>query len=194
MRSDTRLDASGLLRAWSNGIPGALDELMPLLYGELRGLARRQLAGERSGHTLNTTALVHEAWLRLVTVKELQLETRAQFFALCAQLIRRILIDHARARLRARRGGGAPRVAVDEVLLVAEERLPAMVALDDALEALSVLDARKGQVVELRFFGGLSVEETAEVLSISPESVKRDWRLARLWLIRELKGEPANGC
>lgn len=194
MRSDTQLDASGLLQAWSNGNPGALDDLTPLLYRELRELARRHLAGERSGHTLNTTALVHEAWLRLVSIKDLELQHRAQFFALCAQLIRRILIDHARARLRARRGGGARKVALDEVLLVAEERFPAMIALDDALNALSVLDPRKGRVVELRFFGGLSVEETAEVLSISPESVKRDWRLARLWLIRELNGRPANGC
>ena len=191
MRSDTPPDITGLLRRWSNGDQAALAELTPLVYEELRRLARHHLAGERQGHTLNTTALVHEAWLRLVTVKDALSQDRAQFFALCAQLMRRILVDHARARLRARRGGGAQRVSLEQALLVSEERSPTLVALDDALNALSALDPRKGRVVELRFFGGLSAEETAEVLKISPESVKRDWRLAKAWLMREVSGAEA---
>jgi RNA polymerase sigma factor (TIGR02999 family) len=191
MRSDSPLDITGLLQAWSKGEQTALAELTPLVYRELRRLARRHLAGERPGHTLNTTALVHQAWLRLVTVKDAQWQDRAQFFALCAQLMRRILVDHARARLRARRGGGAQRVSLEQALLVSEQRSPTLVALDDALNALSALDPRKGRMVELRFFGGLSVEETAEVLKISPESVKRDWRLAKAWLMRELSSAEA---
>jgi RNA polymerase sigma factor (TIGR02999 family) len=193
MRPDIPLDNTGLLQKWSHGERAALDDLTPLVYQELRRLARRHLAGQPQEQTLNTTALVHEAWLRLVTIQNLQLQDQSQFFALCAQLIRRILIDHARARSRARRGGGAPRVSLDEVLLVPEERIPAMIALDDALQELSVLDPRKARVVELRFFGGLSVAEAAAVLRISPQSVERDWRLARLWLIRELKRGPGNG-
>ena len=179
IRSDTHLYITELLAAWSDGDARALAELTPLVYQELRALARHHLAAERSGNSLNSTALVHEAWLRLATIKDLHLRYRAQFFALCAQLIRRILIDHARARLRARRGGGAPQLPLEEALLVPEERIADMVALDDALEALSVFDRRKGRVVELRFFGGLSVEEMAEVLKISPESVKRDWRVGQ---------------
>jgi len=191
MRSDARLDITGLLQAWSNGEQAALAELTPLVYEELRRLARHHLAGERLEQTLTTTALVHEAWLRLVTVKDARWEDRAHFFALCAQLMRRILVDHARARLRARRGGGAQRVSLEQALLISKERSPALVALDDALNAMSALDPRKGRVVELRFFGGLSVDETAEVLKISPESVKRDWRLAKAWLMRELSGAEA---
>ena len=191
MRSDTRMDITGLLRRWSEGEQAALAELTPLVYEELRRLARHHLAGERLEQTLTTTALVHEAWLRLVTVKDARWEDRAHFFALCAQLMRRILVDHARARLRARRGGGAQRVSLEQALLISKERSPALVALDDALNAMSALDPRKGRVVELRFFGGLSVDETAEVLKISPESVKRDWRLAKAWLMRELSGAEA---
>jgi RNA polymerase sigma factor (TIGR02999 family) len=191
MRSNTRLDITGLLQRWSNGEQTALAELTPLVYDELRRLARHRLASERQEQTLTTTALVHEAWLRLVTVKDARWQDRAQFFALCAQLMRRILVDHARARLRARRGGGALRVSLEQALLVSEERSPTLVALDDALNALSALDPRKGRVVELRFFGGLSAEETAEVLKISPDSVKRDWRLAKAWLMRELSGAEA---
>jgi RNA polymerase sigma factor (TIGR02999 family) len=186
MRSEADPDITRLLQAWSCGEPGALAELTPLLYDELHRLAKRHVVAEAPGQTLNTTALVHEAWLRLVSIKEVHLEHRAQFFALCAQLMRRILVDQARARLRA--GNGRARVSLHEELLIPEERVAAVAALDDALEALSALDARKGRVVELRFFGGLSVEETAEVLGISPESVKRDWKLAKLWLIREMKG------
>jgi len=188
MRSDTRMDITGLLRRWSEGEQAALAELTPLVYEELRRLARHHLAGERQEQTLTTTALVHEAWLRLVTVKDARWQDRAQFFALCAQLMRRILVDHARARLRARRGGGALRVPLEQALLVSEERSPTLVALDDALNALSALDPRQGRVVELRFFGGLSVEDAAAVLKISPDSVKRDWRLAKAWLMREVSG------
>ncbi len=168
-----------------------LDELTPLVYEELRRLARHHLAGERLGQTLNTTALVHEAWLRLVTVKDTRWQDRAHFFALCAQLMRRILVDHARARLAARRGGGTQRVPLEEGLLIGEERSRWMVALDDAIQDLSELDPRQGRVVELRFFGGLSAAETAEVLKVTPEAVKRDWRSAKAWLMRELSGAEA---
>jgi len=186
MRSDTRMDITGLLHRWSEGEQAALAELTPLVYEELRRLARHHLAGERQEQTLTTTALVHEAWLRLVKVKDAHWQDRAHFFALCAQLMRRILVDHARARLRARRGGGVQRVSLEEALLISDERSPLLVALDDALNALSTLDPRQGRVVELRFFGGLSVEDAAAVLKISPDSVKRDWRLAKAWLMREV--------
>jgi RNA polymerase sigma factor (TIGR02999 family) len=185
------LDITSLLRRWSEGEQAALDELTPLVYEELRRLAHRQLAGQRREQTLTATALVHEAWLRLAKVKDARWQDRAQFFALCAQLMRRILVDHARARLRARRGGGAQGVSLEQAPLVSDEQSPWLVALDDALNALSALSPRQGRVVELRFFGGLSVEETAEVLKISPESVKRDWRLAKAWLMRELNGAVA---
>ena len=193
MPPDDPPDVTELLQAWSNGERSALGELAPVLYQGLRRLARRHMAGERPEHTLNTTALVHETWLRLVGVKKVQFQHRSQFFALCAQLMRRILVDHARGRLRARRGGGTARVALEDALLVSEERVAAVVALDDALQALSALDSRKGRVVELRFFGGFSVDEAAEVLKISPESVKRDWKLAKLWLTRELKRSTVDG-
>ena len=191
MRSDTRMDITGLLHRWSEGEEAALAELTPLVYEELRHLARHRLAGERQEETLTTTALVHEAWLRLVTVKDARWQDRAHFFALCAQLMRRILVDHARARLAARRGGGAQRVPLEEALLVSEERSPWLVALDDAINGLSAMDPRQGRVVELRFFGGLSTEETADVLKVSTDAVKRDWRLAKAWLMRELGGSEA---
>jgi len=191
MRSDTRMNITGLLQRWSEGDQAALAELTPLVYEELRRLARHHLAGERQEQTLTTTALVHEAWLRLVKVKDARWQDRAHFFALCAQLMRRILVDHARARLRARRGGGVHPVSLDQALLVSEERSPWLVALDDALNALSQMDPRKGRLVELRFFGGLTTEETAEVLKISPDSVKRNWRLAKAWLMREMSGAAA---
>jgi RNA polymerase sigma factor (TIGR02999 family) len=186
MKSDAPLDISGLLRRWSEGEQAALAELTPLVYRELRLMARRQLAGERQAQTLNTTALAHEAWLRLARIQNARWQDRAHFFALCAQCIRRILVDHARARLAARRGAGAQRLSLEETLLISEERSPSLVALDDALNALMELDPRKGRVVELRFFGGLTAEEIAEVLRISPVRVKRDWRLAKAWLMREL--------
>lgn len=193
MRSEAPADITSLLRRWASGEPAVLAELTPLVYEELRRLARHHLAGERRAQSLTTTALVHEAWLRLVTVKEARAQERTQFFGLCAQLMRHILVDHARARLRARRGGGAGRVSLEEALLVSEARSPLLVALDDALNALATLDPRKGRVVELRFFGGLNADETAEVLKISPDCVKRDWRLAKLWLAREMKEGARNG-
>jgi RNA polymerase sigma factor (TIGR02999 family) len=176
-----------LLMAWSNRDEAALRSLIPLVYEELRRIARRHMRLERRGHTLQTTGLVNEAYMRLVAVKSASCENRAQFFALCAQLMRRILVDHARSRGYAKRGGGACRVALEEALAVNGERDMEVLALNDALTALSSLDPRKGRVVELRFFGGLSVDDTADVLKVSPDTVKRDWRLAKLWLSRELK-------
>jgi RNA polymerase sigma factor (TIGR02999 family) len=175
-----------LLKAWSEGEPTALEKIMPLVYRELHGMARRYMAHERPGHTLQPTALVNEAYVRLVDSAQANFENRAHFFAVCAQVMRRILVDWARSRQAGKRGGDAPRLELDEALVVSEEPGRDLVALDDALKALSAQDGRKGQVVELRFFGGLSVEETAAVLKISPETVKRDWKFAKSWLRHEL--------
>jgi RNA polymerase sigma-70 factor, ECF subfamily len=165
---------------------------MPLVNQELRRLAKRYMFGERAGHTLQTTALVNEAYLRLVNSRRVNWQNRAHFFAISAQLMRRILVDHARARGYQKRGGGVPKVTLDEALVGSEEKGRNLVALDDALTALAEVDLRKSKVVELRFFGGLSVEETAEVLKVSPETVMRDWRLAKAWLAREMgKSEAA---
>lgn len=179
-------EVSGLLEAWSAGDEQALNKLMPLVYQELRRTARRYMAGERSGHTLQTTALVNEVYLRLVDVQRMNWQNRAQFLAICAQMMRRILIDFARARRYQKRGGGAPKVVFDEALLPAAERSSDLIALDTALSALAQVDKRKSRVVELRFFGGLSVKETADVLKVSSETVMRDWKLAKVWLLREL--------
>jgi RNA polymerase sigma factor (TIGR02999 family) len=179
-------DVTRLLLAWNGGDEAALAQLMPLVYAELRRLARRHLRGERGGHTLQTTALVNEAYLRLIDAGQVRWQNRAHFFAVSARLIRRILVDNARARDTRKRGGAARRVALDEALVVGCEPDDDLMALDEALRALTDLDARKGQVVELRFFGGLTVEESAEVLQVSPETVRRDWRLARAWLHRRL--------
>ena len=176
-----------LLVAWSGGDEHALETLMPLVHGELRRLARRQMAGEREGHTLQTTALINEAYLRLVDLTRVRWQDRAHFLAMSARLMRRILVDHARSRLYAKRGGGAATVSLDETVVVTNDARPDLVALDDALQALAAVDARKSQVVEMRFFGGLSVEETAEALGVSPQTVMRDWRLARAWLAVELQ-------
>ena len=167
---------------------------MPLVYRELHGMARRYMAHERPGHTLQPTALVHEAYVRLVDSAQANFENRAHFFAVCAQVMRRILVDWARSRHAEKRGGDVPPLELDEALVVGEEPGRDFVALDDALKALTVQDARKGQVVELRFFGGLSVEETAAVLKVSPETVTRDWKLARSWLRRELRWESQSGA
>jgi RNA polymerase sigma-70 factor (ECF subfamily) len=165
---------------------------MPLVNQELRKLARRYMFGERAGHTLQTTALVNEAYLRLVHSRRVNWQNRAHFFAISAQLMRRILVDHARSRGYQKRGGGVPKVTLDEASVGPEEKGRDLVALDDALTALAEVDLRKSKVVELRFFGGLSVEETAEVLKVSPETVMRDWRLAKAWLAREMgKSEAA---
>ncbi|SPE36073.1 RNA polymerase, sigma-24 subunit, ECF subfamily [Candidatus Sulfopaludibacter sp. SbA3] len=175
-----------LLRAWRGGDEGAFDCLVPLVYGELRKIAHGYMRGEREEATLQATALVNEAYLRLVDAGTVDWEDRAHFFAVSAQMMRRILVDAARARLRGKRGGGQARVNLDEVPDISAGRSGDVVAVDDALNALAKLDARKAKVIELRFFGGLSVEETAAVLKISPQSVMRDWRLARSWLMREL--------
>ena len=186
-------EVSSLLRAWSGGDQDALDQLTPIVYDELRRLARRYMRRERAGHSLQTTALVHEAYTRLVDYKRMQWQNRAHFFAVSAQLMRRILVERAR-RHNVKRGGGLRHISLDETMIVAgQEDAPDLVALDDAMNALARIDPRKVQVVEMRFFGGLSVEETAEVLKISTVTVKRDWRAARTWLYRELTGATTDG-
>jgi RNA polymerase sigma factor (TIGR02999 family) len=175
-----------LLSAWSDGDKAALEQLMPLVYHELHRLAARHLASERAGHTLQATALVNEAYLRLIDQKHVRWQNRAHFLGIAAQMMRRILVDHARARHYAKRGGGAPVVSLHEAPEVSVEQASDLIAVDDALTRLSELDARKGRVVELRFFGGLTVEETAEVLQISPNTVLREWATAKAWLHREL--------
>jgi len=179
-------DASGLLRAWSEGDEGALNALTPIVYKELHRLARRYLRREQSGHSLQTTALVNEAYMRLVDCKRMRWQNRAHFFAVSAQLMRRILVDHARSR-NLRRGAGVAHVSLEQASTVAGGRDADLVALDDAMNELAKLDPRKAKVVEMRFFGGLSVEETAEVLKVSPVTVMRDWTTAKAWLYRELK-------
>ena len=185
--SPTDLDVSVLLRAWSDGDSTALDQLTPIVYDELHRLARRYLRGERRDHSLQTTALVNEAYLRLVDHTRMAWQDRAHFFAVSAQVMRRILVDHARRR-NVKRGRGLRRVSLDEATMIGGERPPDLAALDDALTLLAERDPRKAQVVEMRFFGGLSVEESAEVLGVSPVTVMRDWRTARAWLYRELSG------
>ena len=179
-----------LLRAWSDGDDRALERLMPLVEAELRRLARVYMARERRGHTLQVTALVNEAYLRLTGARQLRWQDRAHFLGIAARLMRRVLVDHARARGFQKRVGGTQQVTLDEALVVSSEPAVQLLDLDRALETLAAVDPRKGRVIELRFFGGLSVEETAEVLHISTDTVKRDWRLAKLWLLREMEGRP----
>jgi RNA polymerase sigma factor (TIGR02999 family) len=185
-------DISLLLNAWKTGDQSALDRLTPLIYDELRRMARRHMQKERPGQTLQTTALVHEVYLRLANAKGLDWQDRTHFFALSAQIMRRILLDAARARVAAKRGGDvAPlehseAIDLDEIAGSVSQKSAEVLALDEALNELARIDGRKARVVELRFFSGLSVEETAEVLEISPQSVMRDWKLARAWLVREL--------
>jgi RNA polymerase sigma-70 factor (ECF subfamily) len=186
MAASTSHAVTELLLAWSKGEQAALEKLAPLVYAELRRIAHRYMNRERRGHTLQTTELVNEAYLRLIDASQVRWQDRAHFFAISAQLMRRILVDFARSRGYIKRGGGAHRATFDEALLVSPAPGPDLVALDDALKALAVKDARKCRVVELRFFGGLSVEETAEVLKVSPETVHRDWRLAKAWLARQM--------
>jgi len=181
-----RTSVTALLQAWRAGDEQALAAMMPIVHDELRKLARRSLAGERPDHTLQVTALVNEAYLRLVDLKRMQWQDRAHFFAMSARLMRRILVDHARARRYDKRGGGVRPVSLDEALHVAANAARDLVALDEALAALAATDERKARVVELRFFGGLSVDEVGSVLHISPETVGRDWRLAKAWLAREI--------
>lgn len=189
MRESSPEDVTKLLVAWSQGEQSALDKLIPLVYDELHRLAKRQMGHERAGHPLQTTALVNEAYLRLIEASQVGWQNRAHFFAVSAQLMRRILVDFARSRKRVKRGGDVRQVSLDEAIEVSEERESDLVALDDALSALAAIDPRKSKVVELRFFGGLSVEETAEVLNISTETIMRDWKFAKSWLLREMTGE-----
>ena len=179
-------EITGLLRAWTGGDQTALDRLAPQVYDELRRMARHFMRNERAGHTLQTTALVNEVYLRLVDVKDIDWQQRAQFFAISAQMMRRILVDAARSRGAHKRGGGALKVNVDETAFLSPERDSSLVALDEALEAFSALAPRQSKVVELRYFGGLSEQEISEVLKISSRTVRRDWEFAKSWLAREL--------
>ena len=183
---------TGLLLAWQQGDARAADELVPLVYAHLRSIAANRLHAERDGHTLQPTALVHEAWLRLMRQHGITWQNRSQFYAIAAQIMRRILVDHARRRLASKRGDGAAMLDVDELADVIASPMPddRLVALNAALEQLSALDERQARVVELRFFGGLSVEETAEVLTLSPTTVKREWATARAWLFRAVEDGP----
>lgn len=182
-----------LLLAWGRGEAGVFDRLVPLVHDELRRLAKRYMARERPDHTLQATALVNEAYIRLMDLNRIRWQDRAHFFAMSARVMRRILVDFARARRNDKRGGKAARVSLDEALLVSKEAGQDLVALDEALTALAVVHPRKSEVVELRFFGGLSLEETAEALHISVDTVKRDWRFAKLWLLRELRDGGRSG-
>jgi RNA polymerase sigma-70 factor, ECF subfamily len=181
-------ETTQLLRAWAGGDQTALERLTPRVYDELRRIAGRFMQDKRPGSTIQTTALVHEAYLKLIDVANVDWQHRAHFFAVSAQIMRRILLDQARRRLAAKRGGPAPRVNLDEVPDVGSGRARELIALDDALTALEKIDERKARVIELRFFAGLSVEEAAEVLKVSPDTVMRDWKLARAWLLAELGG------
>jgi RNA polymerase sigma factor (TIGR02999 family) len=192
MATEASHDVTRLLQSWSDGDEAALDELVLIVQPELRRVARRYMARERAGHTLQTTALINEVYLRLLDWRKLRWQDRAHFFAVSASLMRRTLVDHARRRRYRKRGGGTIAVSLDDAGVVSIDRSADLVAIDDALHSLAALDPRKSQVVELRFFGGLSVEETAEVLKISPTTVKREWRLARAWLYSELGGVSAD--
>ena len=187
--SNSPHELTQLLVAWGNGDEAAREELMPLVYGELHRLAHGYMGKERVDHTLQTSALVNEAYLRLIDQKRVQWQNRAHFFGIAARMMRRILVDYARNRRYAKRGGDAFRVTSDETFIVPEERSAEVLALDYALNSLAEIDARKGQIVELRFFGGLSIEETAEVLQVSPGTVMRDWTLAKAWLRKEMTSE-----
>lgn len=183
-------DVTQLLRAWSGGDADALNALTPLVYDELHRRAHWHMQREHSGQTLQTTALVNEAYLRLVDLRRVSWRDRAHFFALASRVIRHVLVDAARSRRSLKRGADAPVALFDEDLMVSMTPPADVIALDDALQALAAVDERKSQVIELRFFGGLTIEETADVLHVSPETVKRDWKLAKAWLRRELRGDP----
>jgi RNA polymerase sigma factor (TIGR02999 family) len=175
-----------LLAGWSEGDEAALEKLLPLVYQELHRLANAYMRRERSDHTLQTTALVHEAYLRLVDQQNVRWQTRAHFFAVAARVMRNILVDYARSRGRAKRGDGRPGLPLGEVAVMSDERADELVAVSAALDSLTAIDGRKGRVFELRYFGGMSIEEAAEALKVSPATVTRDWRMARAWLRREL--------
>jgi len=193
MDAGSRTDVTELLIAWSNGNQAARDQLMGVVYDELHRLARRYMRRESPGHTLQTSALLNEAFLRLVDQKNVHWQNRAHFYGIAAQMMRRILVDYARSRNYEKRGGGARGLSLDEALIVSDARNEEVVNVHEALERLTEFDSRKGQIVELRFFGGLSIEETAEVLDVSPGTVMRDWTLAKAWLRRELSPESVEG-
>src|SRR5580765_8097250 len=178
-----------LLLTWSNGDQSALDQLIPLVYPDLRRMARAYMGRENSGHTLQTSALINEAYLRLVNQQPVKWQDRAHFFAVAAQIMRHILIDHARRYRRSKRGGGKEHLPLDERAVVCEERASELMALDEALNRLALIDERKSQIVELRFFGGLTVDEAAEVMNVAPITIMREWRAAKAWLAREVSGE-----
>jgi RNA polymerase sigma factor (TIGR02999 family) len=193
MASAQNADTTQLLRAWAAGDQAALGQLTPRVYIELRRIAGHCMQNEGPGRTLQTTALVHEAWLRMVDVTNVDWQHRAHFFAVSATMMRRILLDRARKRVASKRGGGAPRANLDEIPDLSSRKAREMIALDDALKTLETMDPRKSRVVELRFFGGLSVEEAAAVLKVSADTVMRDWKLARAWLLTELNGQSRPG-
>jgi RNA polymerase sigma factor (TIGR02999 family) len=186
--ADKRADITELLVAWRNGDEGALAQLMPEVHGELHRIARRCMRGERAGHSLQATALVNEAYVRLVDTRQVRWQDRTHFLAVSARLMRRVLVDHARARLYQKRGGGAPKLTLTDGLAGSDEQPQDVIALHDALDALAKFDERKSRVVELRVFGGLTVEETAHVLGVSADTIIRDWKLAKAWLLREIEG------
>lgn len=187
-------EVSQLLKEWSNGDEAALDKVMPVVYQELRRLAHHYMRRERPGHTLQTTALVNEAYMRLVAYKKTRWQSRTHFFAVAAQVMRRILVEQARSKNFAKRGGGAEKISLDETVVVSAGRSAEVIAVDDALTELESWDPRKGRIVELRFFGGLSIEETAEVLKVSPTTVQREWRSAKAWLYKAIsKGDGVEG-
>ena len=187
MSLSTTPEVTKLLMDWSSGNQAALDRLMPVVEAELRRLAHHYMSRERAGHTLQTTALVNEAYLRLVDQKQVSWQNRAHFFGIAARLMRQVLVDYARRRHYAKRGGGAPHVALDEAAIVSSARAADMIALDDALNDLAALAPQQGRIVELRFFGGLTVAETAEVMGLSEDKVKREWAMAKTWLYHEIK-------
>jgi len=179
-------EVTQLLIDWSNGDRAALDKLIPVVEEELRRLAHRYMSRERAGHTLQTTALVNEAFVRLVNRKDVHWQNRAHFFGIAAQLMRTILVDHARSHASAKRGGGANKLELDEAMVVSQQKASEVLALDDALKQLALIDPQQSRIVELRFFGGLTIEETAEVMHLSPATIKREWSTAKAWLYREL--------
>jgi RNA polymerase sigma factor (TIGR02999 family) len=189
--SKSREQVTELLQAWSRGDPAAFDLLAPIVYSELHRLARLYMVRERRDHTLQPTALVHEAYIRLADFQRLHWKNRVHFYAISSQVMRRVLVDFARARDRRKRGGSRQRLSLDECVNLGEQHDPALIALDEALNILAASDLRKAQVVEMKFFGGLSTEEIAEALHVSPETVQRDWKLAKLWLLRELNTKEA---
>jgi RNA polymerase sigma factor (TIGR02999 family) len=188
---ESNWDITALLRAWNQGDQTALEALVPLVEGQLRRIAKARLEGNRADPLLDTTAVINEAYVRLISPEQRSWQDRAHFFAACARIMRHIVVDHARASRSAKRGGGRMPISLDETLTLAVDRSSEVVAVDDALEALADVDGRKARVVELRFFAGLNIAEAAEVLKVSPETVRRDWRLAKAWLMKELgRGKP----